>query len=111
MSLMYVGVRLSSSQLSGTEVASFIPLAAAVYWLVSVARDSHAVAMDRISAIDRFCRARCMAVSRFGMAMAARMPMIATTISSSMSVKPCCFLDMYFLLVLRRARAIDRPIL
>ena len=51
-----------------------------------------AVAIARMSAIDRFCLDRCMAVSRFGIAMAARMPMIATTIRSSMRVKPFCFL-------------------
>jgi hypothetical protein len=35
-----------------------------------------------------FCLARWIAFSRFGMAMATMMPMIATTISSSMRVKP-----------------------
>src|ERR1700737_4506911 len=71
---------------------------AALYLLTSVARASHAVAMVRMSAMVLFCFDRCMAVSRFGMAMAARMPMIATTISSSMRVKPFCFLDMKILL-------------
>src|ERR1051325_563856 len=64
------------------------------YVFVSVARASHAVAMVRISAIVRFCFERCIAVSRFGMAIAARMPMIATTISSSIRVKPFWFLLM-----------------
>src|SRR6476659_6632074 len=65
---------------------------AALYLLVSVARASHAVAIVRMSAIVLFCFDRCMAVRRFGMAIAARMPMIATTISSSMRVKPFCLL-------------------
>ena len=57
-----------------------------------MARASHAVAMERMSAIERFWRERCSAARRFGMAIAARMPMIATTISSSIRVKPFCFL-------------------
>src|SRR6266850_4990575 len=61
---------------------------------MSVARASHAVAMVRMSAIVLFCFDRCIAVKRFGMAIAAKMPMIATTISSSMRVKPfCLFID------------------
>src|SRR5258708_2835195 len=48
--------------------------------------------MVRMSAILLFCFERCIAVSRFGIAIAARMPMIATTISSSIRVKPFCFL-------------------
>ena len=44
--------------------------------------------MVRMSAMVRFCRPRLMAFSRFGMAMAAMMPMIATTISSSINVNP-----------------------
>src|SRR5947209_18666247 len=51
-----------------------------------------------MSAIDLFCFDRCMAVSRFGIAMAARMPMIATTIRSSIRVKPFCFLVIHVLL-------------
>src|SRR5438093_7203310 len=54
--------------------------------------------MVRISAMVLFCFERCMAVSRFGMAMAARMPMIATTISSSIRVKPFWFLLIHVLL-------------
>src|ERR1051326_1236773 len=61
-------------------------------------RASHAVAIERMSAIDLFCFDRCMAVSRFGIAIAARMPMIATTISSSIRVKPFCFLVIHVLL-------------
>src|SRR5664280_1069925 len=45
-----------------------------------------------MSAIVRFWRPRLMAFSRFGIAIAAMMPMIATTISNSISVKPFCFL-------------------
>src|SRR5262245_30764817 len=41
-----------------------------------------------MSLIDRFCLPRCTALSRLGMAIAARMPMIAMTISSSIKVKP-----------------------
>jgi hypothetical protein len=74
---------------------------AATYELTSVARASQAVAMLRMSAMVRFCFDRCMAVSRLGMAMAARMPMIATTISSSIRVKPFCLFVMNFLLILR----------
>jgi hypothetical protein len=43
-----------------------------------------------MSAMVRFWRERLMALSRFGIAMAAMIPMIATTISSSMRVKPFC---------------------
>ena len=42
----------------------------------------------RMSTIVRRCFERWMAVSKFGMAMAAMMPMIATTTSSSIRVKP-----------------------
>ncbi len=48
------------------------------------------MAMERMSAMVRFCFPRLMALSRLGMAMAAMMPMIATTMSSSISVKPFC---------------------
>src|SRR6267378_7672261 len=65
---------------------------------MSVARASHAVAIVRMSAIVLFCFDRCIAVSRFGMAIAARMPMIATTISSSIRVKPFWFLLIHVLL-------------
>jgi hypothetical protein len=51
-----------------------------------------AVPMVRMSAIDLFWRPRWMAFSRFGIAMAAMIPMIATTISSSIRVKPRSFL-------------------
>jgi len=44
--------------------------------------------MVRMSAIDRFWRPRFSAFSRLGIAIAAMMPMMATTISSSINVKP-----------------------
>jgi hypothetical protein len=56
--------------------------------LLSTAYASTAVAIVRMSDIDLFCLPRCTAFRRFGMAMAARMPMIAMTISSSINVKP-----------------------
>src|SRR5438270_8682306 len=46
------------------------------YVFKSTARASHAVAIVRMSAIDRFCFERSRAVSMFGIAMAATMPMI-----------------------------------
>src|SRR5437867_1642768 len=55
-----------------------------------------AVARDRMSAMLRFCLPRCTAFNRFGMAMAARMPMIAMTISNSMRVKPDWFFFILF---------------
>src|SRR3954447_4585034 len=88
--LMYVGESMVFIVAFGTTVVG-TNAPAALYLLTSVARASHAVAMVRMSAIERFCFARCMAVSRLGIAIAARMPMIATTISSSMSVKPFWF--------------------
>src|SRR5450759_1677066 len=92
---MYVGERAPDIVAIGRRllqvvIAEIAP--AALYLFVSVARASHAVAIVRISAIVLFCFARCIAVRRFGIAIAARMPMIATTISSSMRVKPFCFL-------------------
>src|SRR4051794_38847900 len=45
-----------------------------------------------MSAIVRFCLARVSAKSRFGIAIAARMPMIATTMSNSIRVKPFLFI-------------------
>src|SRR5687768_11951301 len=39
-----------------------------------------------MSAIVRFCRARCCAVRRFGMAMAARIPTMATTTSAAAAI-------------------------
>ena len=65
------------------------PAAAAPTWSESHA--NMAVPVIRISATVRFCFAFCRASSMFGMRMAARMPMMATTISNSISVKPVCF--------------------
>src|SRR6185436_6280533 len=65
---MYVGA--SSGRSSSIEVAFG-------YSFLSVAYASTAVATERRSAIVRFCRERCCAVTRFGMAMAARMPRTA----------------------------------
>src|SRR5450759_1622660 len=98
---MYVGERAPDIVAIGRRllqvvIAEISP--AALYLFVSVARASHAVAIVRMSAIVLFCFARCIAVRRFGIAIAARMPMIATTISSSMRVKPFCFLVIEFLL-------------
>src|SRR5712691_7658300 len=94
-SLMYVGPRAPESSTAvivfeQVVTAEIVP--AALYLFISVARASQPVAIVRMSAIVLFCLDRCIAVSRFGIAMAARMPMIATTISSSMRVKPFCFL-------------------
>src|SRR6185369_3407650 len=100
---MYVGCRAPVSWDVVTVDSVVAP--AALYLFVSVARASHAVAIERMSAMVRFCFDRCIAVSRFGMAMAARMPMIATTISSSMRVKPFCFLVMKLLLGPPKAQA------
>src|SRR5216684_520108 len=86
--LMYVGERMVVIVSWLRVIGGSTMTPAALYLLTSVARASHAVAIVRMSAMVRFCLARCMAVSRFGMAIAARMPMIATTISSSMRVKP-----------------------
>src|SRR5438046_487612 len=65
----YVGARYVLRS-SAETLASVTPemAAAALYLLRSVARASHAVAMVRMSAIVRFCFERCMAVSRFGIA-------------------------------------------
>src|SRR5215475_8405347 len=46
-----------------------------------------------MSAIDLFCLPLSIAIRRFGIAMAAMIPMIATTIRSSISVNPACLLD------------------
>ena len=62
--------------------------AAVGYLLLSTAYASTAVASARMSDIVRFCLPRCTAFSRLGMAIAARMPMIAMTIRSSIRVKP-----------------------
>ena len=56
--------------------------------MLSTANDSTAVPMERRSAIVRFCLPRSIAFRRFGMAIAAMMPMIATTIRSSIRVNP-----------------------
>ena len=55
-----------------------------------MSHDIQAVPVLRMSETVRFCFAFCRASSRFGIRMAAMMPMIATTISSSMRVKPLC---------------------
>ena len=52
--------------------------------------------MLRMSATVRFCLAFCRASRKFGMSRAAMMPMMATTMSSSISVKPFCRLRMRF---------------
>ena len=60
--------------------------------MLSTAYASTAVARARMSLIVRFCLPRCTAFNRFGIAIAARMPMIAMTISSSIRVNPdSCF--------------------
>jgi len=46
------------------------------------------MAMFFMSSMVRRCFARCTAYKRFGMAMAAMMPMMATTTSNSIRVKP-----------------------
>ncbi len=61
---------------------------------MSTAYASMAVALVRMSPIVRRCLARWIALSRFGIAMATMMPMIATTISSSIRVKPFAFFFM-----------------
>ena len=61
---------------------------AGAYVLELMNRASRALAIFRMSAIVRFCFARCIAAKRLGTAIAARMPIIATTIKSSISVKP-----------------------
>src|SRR5260370_40680953 len=87
--LMYVGESLAErAPYVTSELGQVNPPPAAEYEFASVARASHEVAMVRMSAMLLFCFERCIAVNRFGIAMAARMPMIATTISSSMRVKP-----------------------
>src|SRR6202171_5036101 len=43
-----------------------------------------------MSAIVRFCFPRCTAFNRFGMAIAARIPIMAIAIRSSIRVKPFC---------------------
>ena len=65
-----------------------------------------AVASARMSLIVRFCLPRWTAFRRFGMAIAARMPMIAMTISSSIKVKPDSrfFMDAFLSKVLLRQR-------
>src|SRR5262245_9829477 len=74
-------------------VARAAAVLATGYLLVSTAYDSTAVPTDRMSAIVRFCLPRSMAFRRFGIAIAAMIPMIATTIRSSISVNPACLLD------------------
>jgi hypothetical protein len=46
------------------------------------------VPIERMSAMVRFCLPRSIAFRRLGIAMAAMMPMIATTIRSSIRVNP-----------------------
>jgi hypothetical protein len=59
---------------------------------LSTAYASIAVPIDRMSAMVRFCLPRSIAFNRLGIAMAAMIPMIATTINSSIRVKPLWFL-------------------
>ena len=65
---------------------TFWPAAAADIW--SVTHDIHAVPMLRMSPTVAFCLAFCSASSRFGIRIAAMMPIMATTIRSSIRVKP-----------------------
>src|SRR5215468_2156692 len=58
------------------------------YAVWSVLYASIAVARARMSVIVRFCRPRCTAFRRLGIAVAARIPMMAMTIRSSINVKP-----------------------
>ncbi len=54
----------------------------------SVTHESQAVPTLRMSAMVRFCFAFCRASIKFGIRMAAMIPMMATTIRSSIRVKP-----------------------
>src|SRR5262245_40564769 len=60
------------------------------YLLLSTTYDSFAVAMERMSALQRLTLARICASRKLGTAIAASIAMIATTISNSISVKARC---------------------
>ncbi len=64
------------------------PAAAAPAW--SVSQENMAVPMLLVSPKVRFCLAFCRASRKFGINRAAMIPMMATTISSSIRVKPRC---------------------
>src|SRR6266446_5456437 len=66
------------------------------YVLLSTKYASWAVAALRASAATRALKPRERYAANCGIAMAARMPMIATTTSSSISVKPLDFLLLIF---------------
>src|SRR5438128_7536662 len=68
----------------------------ALYVLLSTKYASWAVAALRASAATRALKPRERYAANCGIAMAARMPMIATTTSSSISVKPLDFLVLIF---------------
>ena len=73
---------------SVTPIVLVAPAAAAAIW--SVSHDISAVPALRMSATVRFCLAFWSASRKFGISSAAMMPMIATTISSSIRVNPRC---------------------
>jgi len=72
-------------ELSATSEAE-APAAAAPTW--SVSHENMAVPVLRTSATVLFCFAFCKASRKLGISSAAMMPMIAITISSSISVNP-----------------------
>src|SRR2546430_3216261 len=65
---------------------------AAVYFTESAAYDGSAVFSVRGAQFSEAMYAFSLVFANFGIAMAARMPMITTTIRSSMSVKPLRFI-------------------
>src|SRR6185436_18421706 len=107
---MYVGERFVNEFVASVWSAVVqrpVAHVACGYVLLSTAYASTAVARARMSLIVRFCLPRWTALSRFGMAIAARMPMIAMTISSSIRVKP----DSRFFMTLYSPSAIEIPLL
>src|SRR5258705_973147 len=84
--------------------------AATGYLLSSTAYASTAVPIDRKSAIERFCLLRSIAPMRFGIEIAAIMPMTTSVINSSISVNPLesCLVMAFVSLVIVRAKMYER---
>src|SRR6266702_3043730 len=83
---------IASQKLTAPAVGGVVHAVVAVYLTESAKYASSAVTRFRRSDFIEAMYAFAFVLANFGIAMAAKMPMITTTISSSMSVKPLRFI-------------------
>src|SRR5207244_13537420 len=83
---------VATQKLAAPGVGGVVPAVVALYLTESAKYASSAVTRFRRSDFIEAIYAFAFVLANFGIAMAAKMPMMTTTISSSMSVKPLRFI-------------------